>query len=167
MHTDISARRKYLIELWDIGGREKYKVSRGVFYHGVDGILLVHDLTNKRSYANLQKWCEEIADVIAGDEYSSSGSSAMGRSSFFASAPVGAVTGSVAARLPPVLVVGTKVDLVSNHRSRFDDQEEWDADSTEVSAVSGFIDRHKFDSFFNRIVGRRGQKQDPSASRHR
>jgi Rab-like protein 3 len=33
-----------------------------MFYSGVDGILLVHDLTNRKSEENLKSWLNEILD---------------------------------------------------------------------------------------------------------
>lgn len=52
--------RRYFIELWDIGGSQNHKNTRSVFYNPTNGIILVHDLTNRKSQQNLQKWLEEV-----------------------------------------------------------------------------------------------------------
>lgn len=52
----------YFIELWDVGGSASHKNARGVFYTPTHGIILVHDLTNKKSQENLQQWLMEILD---------------------------------------------------------------------------------------------------------
>lgn len=52
--------KTYFIELWDIGGSSAHRNSRPVFYQGVNGIILVHDLSNRKSEANLHKWLLEI-----------------------------------------------------------------------------------------------------------
>lgn len=52
--------KTYFIELWDIGGSSSHRNSRPVFYNGVNGVILVHDLTNRKSEVNLRKWLKEI-----------------------------------------------------------------------------------------------------------
>ena len=48
------------IELWDIGGSTSHKNSRSIFYNNINGVILVHDLSNKKSYQNLRKWFSEL-----------------------------------------------------------------------------------------------------------
>lgn len=52
--------KTYFIDLWDVGGSSSHRNSRSVFYNGVNGVILVHDLTNRKSEANLRKWLKEI-----------------------------------------------------------------------------------------------------------
>lgn len=54
------SQKTFFIELWDIGGSISHKNTRGVFYQPTHGIILVHDLTNRKSHENLQKWLMEI-----------------------------------------------------------------------------------------------------------
>lgn len=65
----------YFIELWDIGGSISHKNTRGVFYNPVHGIILVHDLTNRKSHENLQKWIVEILNKDGKDASKGSSSS--------------------------------------------------------------------------------------------
>lgn len=68
--TDISAKLIQINELdvkmsvyliiWDIGGQEKYRILRESYLRGASGALLIFDLTNKRSYANIYEWTEEL-----------------------------------------------------------------------------------------------------------
>jgi len=51
----------YCIELWDIGGYKNHMNSRSVFYSNTDGIILVYDVTNKKSENNLDDWINEIS----------------------------------------------------------------------------------------------------------
>ncbi|EDW32644.1 GL18279 [Drosophila persimilis] len=44
---------QYFVELFDIGGSLSHKNTRGVFYSGVHGIILVHDLTNGKDTRSL------------------------------------------------------------------------------------------------------------------
>ncbi|KAL5971829.1 Rab-like protein 3 [Taenia solium] len=53
-------KERYFVEFWDIGGSASHANTRSVFYDNVHGVILVHDLTNKKSEANLDKWLTEI-----------------------------------------------------------------------------------------------------------
>lgn len=42
------------------GGSLSHKLARSIFYQQVNGIILVHDLTNRKSQENLKSWLVEI-----------------------------------------------------------------------------------------------------------
>ena len=48
------------LTLWDIAGQEKFNRMRKHFYQGVDGMLLVFDLTRPESFNNIDEWYEDI-----------------------------------------------------------------------------------------------------------
>ena len=54
------AERTFFVELWDVGGWSAHQNSRSIFYNGADGVILVHDLTNRKSESNLRKWLAEV-----------------------------------------------------------------------------------------------------------
>lgn len=60
-----NALRPCFVELWDLGGREDHKPERGVLYHDLDGVVLVHDLSLSRRVPevreNLTRWAREVA----------------------------------------------------------------------------------------------------------
>ncbi|XP_058803098.1 rab-like protein 3 isoform X2 [Phymastichus coffea] len=91
--------RRYFIELWDVGGSQSHKNTRSVFYNPTNGIILVHDLTNRKSQQNLQKWLEEVLNRD---------SSQFKVKSFDDFDPE---------KFIPILVVGTKSDLIAEVRS--------------------------------------------------
>ncbi|KAG9131693.1 hypothetical protein Leryth_009431 [Lithospermum erythrorhizon] len=55
--------RDFFIELWDISGHERYKDCRSLFYSQINGIIFVHDLSQRRTKTSLQKWASEIASM--------------------------------------------------------------------------------------------------------
>lgn len=55
-----NAQQTFFIELFDIAGSIGHQNTRGVFYNPTHGIILVHDLTNRKSHDNLQRWLYEI-----------------------------------------------------------------------------------------------------------
>ena len=46
--------------LWDIGGQTKFEIIRKKFYEGASILLLIFDLTNPMSFANVPKWHQDI-----------------------------------------------------------------------------------------------------------
>ncbi|CAG8791644.1 12621_t:CDS:2, partial [Acaulospora morrowiae] len=69
IHTHSRSCKSYFVEFVDVGGSSKHKSVRNVLYHQINGIMLVHDVSNKKSYYNLWKW---IAEVIYSDAYKES-----------------------------------------------------------------------------------------------
>lgn len=57
---DTSQQKAFFIEFFDIGGSLSHKLARSIFYQQVNGIILVHDLTNRKSQENLKSWLVEI-----------------------------------------------------------------------------------------------------------
>lgn len=62
------AQQAFFIELFDVGGSISHKNTRGVFYNQINGIILVHDLTNRKSHDNLQRWLYEIINKDGNDK---------------------------------------------------------------------------------------------------
>lgn len=52
--------RRFFVELWDVSGQPKYEQLRSVFYKQINGVILVYDLTNRKTLARLTKWAAEI-----------------------------------------------------------------------------------------------------------
>jgi small GTP-binding protein len=50
--------------LWDIAGQSKFQLMRKHFYQGAEGILLIFDLTNPKSFESIRKWYEDIKKDI-------------------------------------------------------------------------------------------------------
>lgn len=49
-----------IIEFCEIGGSQTYSYIRNIFYRDYDGIMLVYDSTNGKSYHNLVNWLYEL-----------------------------------------------------------------------------------------------------------
>lgn len=83
--------RDFFVELWDISGHERYNDCRSLFYSQINGVVFVHDLSQRRTKTSLNKWAAEI--------------SATG--TFSAPLPSGGPGG-----LPvPYIVIGNKTDI--------------------------------------------------------
>ncbi|MBN3276714.1 RABL3 protein, partial [Polyodon spathula] len=99
--------KTYYIELWDVGGTvgsgSSVKSTRAVFYNSVNGIILVHDLTNKKSSQNLYRWSLEALNKD--------------------SSPTGVIVTNgdydreqFADNQIPLLVIGTKLDQIPENK---------------------------------------------------
>jgi len=99
--------KSYFIEFWEIGGSKKYALSRSIFYRSdFHGLILVHDLTNYKSHKNLHKW---IKEVLGADTYKwKSGDGAPNLERDGHTLELDLFRGPI-----PVLIVGTKADLIS------------------------------------------------------
>ncbi|XP_015903383.2 rab-like protein 3 [Parasteatoda tepidariorum] len=91
--------KTYFVEMWDIGGSSSHRNSRAVFYNSFNGIVLVHDLTNRKSKQNLRKW---LAEVLSKD-----GSGAKKNNGWYGFDSEQFVDNQI-----PILVIGTKQSLV-------------------------------------------------------
>ena len=47
-------------QIWDLAGQQTFKAVRGLYYGGVNGALLVYDITNHDSYNNVKNWLLEL-----------------------------------------------------------------------------------------------------------
>lgn len=83
--------RDFFVELWDISGHERYKDCRSLFYKQINGVIFVHDLSQRRTKSSLHKWAAEIA------------------ASATFSAPLG--SGGPGGLPVPHLVIGNKTDI--------------------------------------------------------
>ena len=167
-----------------MGGNKSHANTRGVFYaSGIHGVILCHDLSNKKSALNLNEWVREIlaateasssssaaSRLLHGSSSASSASQTYTSSSFPSSAAAAAAGISI-----PFLIVGTKLgtfmstsatsdsSLLPRRRVRGCDdlQEELDAeeifvDADDVAAFRlGSGNAVKLSRFFDRAVERR------------
>uniref|UniRef100_A0A914XAV7 Rab-like protein 3 n=1 Tax=Plectus sambesii TaxID=2011161 RepID=A0A914XAV7_9BILA len=97
----------YLIELWDVGGSRSHRNSRHVFYQNAHGVILVHDLENRKSEEALRLWLTELFD-----DTPNCVNSPLHPSSSFSRLPTFDTEGLAGERSQmPILVVGAKLDM--------------------------------------------------------
>ena len=49
------------LSIWDTAGQERFKNITSAYYRGAHGVVLVYDLTSRRSFENLDNWLLEEA----------------------------------------------------------------------------------------------------------
>lgn len=98
------AQNTFFVELWDVGGSNNHRNTRNVFYQPTHGIILVHDLTNRKSQVNLQKWLTEILNQDSTN--SNYQHIDVDPEQFLGSTQI------------PILVIGTKYDLAEEKQRK-------------------------------------------------
>ncbi|MFX1340086.1 MAG: Rab family GTPase [Promethearchaeota archaeon] len=48
------------IQIWDVGGQERFSSLRPMYYRNSEGGLILFDLTSYNSFKNVSRWIEEI-----------------------------------------------------------------------------------------------------------
>jgi small GTP-binding protein len=50
------------VQLWDTAGQERFRTIAKSYYKGAHGIILIYDVTNRKTYDNIKKWLNQIRD---------------------------------------------------------------------------------------------------------
>ena len=61
----ISENKKVNLKIWDTCGQEKFRTVTRQYYHDTQAILLVFDLTNEKSFNDLDSWLDEAINYIS------------------------------------------------------------------------------------------------------
>ena len=48
------------LQIWDTAGQERFKTITSSYYKGAHGIILVYDITDKKSFKDIETWMEEV-----------------------------------------------------------------------------------------------------------
>jgi len=162
----------YFIELWDIGGARKHEQSRSLFYQNAQGLILVHDLTNKKTYRNLKKWMKDISSVLDGPSDSVRWVDDTPTTPRSASQNVLQLDLGLGHSSLPVLIFGNKQDEMDTFKR---DEEGGGMDNIHISALeantfrAGSFAREKLNNFFDAVIdasSRTVKRRSTSHERH-
>ena len=148
------------IELFDVGGHGKYALSRSTFYRDIDGLLLVFDCSNTKSYTHLGRWIAELVTYNNTADSSSSSHSLVSQHDHDDERQHDLSS-------LPVLAAGTKSDVMAASKpGLFDSMRDYGLDMVMVSAKAGGaggggVDGgtlHALLPFFHRVLDRRAEQ---------
>ncbi len=57
---DYKPNTKIKLQIWDIGGQDRYKFLRSSFFDGANGALIVFDLSRWHTFEELEEWLEDL-----------------------------------------------------------------------------------------------------------
>ncbi|KAF2165688.1 hypothetical protein M409DRAFT_67062 [Zasmidium cellare ATCC 36951] len=52
--------KRVKLQIWDTAGQERFRTITTAYYRGAMGILLVYDVTDKRSFDNIRTWFSNV-----------------------------------------------------------------------------------------------------------
>ena len=53
------------IQIWDTAGQDRYKSITKSYIRGANGIILIYDVTNKKSFEGIQNWVKQIKEQVS------------------------------------------------------------------------------------------------------
>nr|CAB3265351.1 ras-related protein Rab-10-like [Phallusia mammillata] len=59
--------KKIKLQIWDTAGQERFHTITTSYYRGANGIMLVYDITNAKSFENISKWLRNIEEHASED----------------------------------------------------------------------------------------------------
>jgi Ras-related protein Rab-8A len=67
------------VQVWDTAGQERFRTITTAYYRGADGIALVYDVTDRRTFENIRAWMREIGTHVDNIHFDSSTARAPGQ----------------------------------------------------------------------------------------
>jgi len=55
------------LTIWDTAGQERFRTLTSAYYRGAHGIILVYDISDRKSFINVKEWLSEI-DIYSTNE---------------------------------------------------------------------------------------------------
>lgn len=52
------------VSIWDTAGQEKYQTIVKNYYNGANGVLLIYDITNKKSFDKVDFWYNDLKNTL-------------------------------------------------------------------------------------------------------
>ena len=53
------------IQIWDTAGQDRFRAITKNYYKGAHGIILIYDITNKKSFENVRTWINQIKEEVS------------------------------------------------------------------------------------------------------
>ena len=57
---DFNKKLKARVEIWDTAGQDKLRTMVSSYYKGIDGVIIVLDATQPKTFFTIDNWIEEI-----------------------------------------------------------------------------------------------------------
>lgn len=60
--------KRIKLQIWDTAGQERFRTITTSYFRGAQGILLVYDVTDKKSFNSIRNWVAQIQQVSVRSE---------------------------------------------------------------------------------------------------
>lgn len=56
------------LQIWDTAGQERFRAITKSYYHGSHGIVIVYDITDRKTFDKVRDWMEQIQQADVNEE---------------------------------------------------------------------------------------------------
>ena len=63
----LDDKRKIKVQIWDTAGQDRFRAITRNYYRGSNGILLIYDVTEEKSFEHIRDWIAKIRDEASED----------------------------------------------------------------------------------------------------
>ncbi|CCW64572.1 unnamed protein product [Phytomonas sp. EM1] len=148
------------VNFWDVaGGKEAFEI-RNEFYAPTQGILLIYNVADLKSFEALEAWMEEINSFITVPIVNTAARRpSMGGSTMTGNTPAGREVGAVMDQSPVIFLCANKVDgaaprVVTEEQGRRWAEAHGGMEYFEVSASTDLNVTTMMDKLFHRVIAR-------------
>ena len=64
-YVKLDSGKTVKVQLWDTAGQERFRTIAKSYYKGAHGIILIYDVTNRKTFDNIRKWLNQIKDEVS------------------------------------------------------------------------------------------------------
>ena len=57
--------KMYKIQIWDTAGQDRFRSITKNYYKGAHGIVLIYDITDKKTFENVRNWVRQIKEEVS------------------------------------------------------------------------------------------------------
>jgi len=61
IRTIVIDGKRIKLQIWDTAGQERFRAVARAYFRGTHGVIMVYDLTNRRSFEELNQWSDQLA----------------------------------------------------------------------------------------------------------
>lgn len=63
--VELDNGKKVKIQIWDTAGQDRFHSMTRTYFKGAQGIILVYDVTNRKTFENIKKWVSQIKEEVS------------------------------------------------------------------------------------------------------
>ena len=60
--VNFEDKRKIKVQIWDTAGEDRFRAITRNYYRGANGIILMYDVTDQKSFEHIRDWVEKIKE---------------------------------------------------------------------------------------------------------
>ena len=64
-NVQLDENRMVKIQIWDTAGQDRFRSITKNYYKGANGIILIYDITNRKTFENVSNWINQIKEEVS------------------------------------------------------------------------------------------------------